>query len=207
MRGMQGTSTLPTGYAQVPAGKIASVVTCLEMVRRPPQKPLRPLERPLVLVPWPDPDLTEYRSLFRRIGEQWLWFSRLVMPDEELAAILRDPRVEVFVLQDRGRAIGLLELDFREEGACELAFFGVVAEEIGRGAGRYLMDQAIARAWARPIRRFWVHTCTFDHPSAVGFYRRSGFSPYAFMVEIADDPRLAGHLPRDAGPHVPLIEG
>jgi GNAT superfamily N-acetyltransferase len=207
MRWMQGSSALPTGYSEVPAGRIASVVTCLEMRERPPPRPSRPLERPLVLASWPDPDLAEYRSFFRRIGEPWLWFSRLVMPDEELAAILGDPDVEVFVLEDRGRRIGLLELDFREASSCELAFFGVVAEEIGRGAGRFLMDQAIARAWARPIRRLWVHTCTFDHPAALGFYRRSGFRPYAFMVEIAEDPRLAGHLPRDAGPHVPLIEG
>jgi GNAT superfamily N-acetyltransferase len=207
MRGMQGSSTLPTGYSEVPRGTIASVVTCLEMTERPRPGPARPLERPLVLAPWPDPDLAEYRSLFRRIGEPWLWFSRLVMPDEELAAILGDPQVEVFVLEDRGKPIGLLELDFREASSCELAFFGVVAEEIGRGAGRFLMDQAIARAWARPIRRLWVHTCTFDHPAALGFYRRSGFRPYAVMVEIAEDPRLAGHLPRDAGPHVPLIEG
>jgi GNAT superfamily N-acetyltransferase len=204
---MQGTPTIPTGYSHVPSGKIASVVTCLEMTEPPLREPLRPQERPLVLVPWPDPDLPAYRALFRRVGENWLWFSRLVMPDEELAAILRDPGVEVFVLQDRGRAIGLLELDFREEGACELAFFGVVAEEIGRGAGRYLMEKAIARAWARPIRRLWVHTCTFDHPAALAFYRRSGFRPYAFMVEVADDPRLAGHLPRDACPHVPVIGG
>ena len=75
----------------------------------------------------------------------------------------------------------------------------------GRAPGRFLMQQAIARAWARPIERFWVHTCTLDHPSAVGFYRRSGFQPYAVMVEIADDPRLSGHLPREAAPHVPLV--
>jgi GNAT superfamily N-acetyltransferase len=204
---MQSFPTLPNGYGRVPPGKIASVVTCLEMTERPPRKTLPPRERPLVMAHWPDPDLAEYRALFRRIGEDWLWFSRLVMPDDELVAIVRDPRVELFVLEDMGKAIGLVELDFREEGACELAFFGVVAEEIGRGAGRFLMDEATARAWAKPIRRFWVHTCTFDHPAALGFYRRSGFRPYAFLVEIADDPRLAGHLSRDACPQVPLIEG
>jgi hypothetical protein len=68
------------------------------------------------------------------------------------------------------------------------------------------MDQAVARAWAKPIRRFWVHTCSFDHPGALDFYRRSGFRAYAFAVEVADDPRLTGHLPRHAAPQVPRIQ-
>jgi hypothetical protein len=66
------------------------------------------------------------------------------------------------------------------------------------------MDQAIARAWAKPISRFWLHTCNFDHPAALAFYRRSGFTPYKMMAEVMDDPRLTGLLPRDAAPHVPI---
>jgi GNAT superfamily N-acetyltransferase len=128
------------------------------------------------------------------------------MPDDRLHAILADPAVEVFVLKEDQIHIGLLELDFREEGQCELAFFGLVPEAIGQGAGRFLMDQAIQKAWARPIRRLWVHTCSFDHPGALGFYRRSGFVPYAYAVEVHDDPRLTGHLPRTASPQIPLIE-
>ncbi|WP_353622852.1 hypothetical protein [Aliirhizobium terrae] len=41
--------------------------------------------------------------------------SRLIMPDEELRAIIGDPLVEVYVLTDGARRLGLLELDFREE--------------------------------------------------------------------------------------------
>jgi GNAT superfamily N-acetyltransferase len=82
-----------------------------------------------------------------------------------------------------------------------------VPQAIGQGAGRFLMAQAIQKAWEKPIARFWVHTCTLDHPSALGFYQRSGFRPYALMVEVAADPRLSGVLGREAAPHVPLIEG
>jgi GNAT superfamily N-acetyltransferase len=76
---------------------------------------------------------------------------------------------------------------------------------IGSGAGRFLMNEAIARAFARPIERLFVHTCTFDHPGAVDFYKRSGFTPYKLAIEIHDDPRLTGALPREAAPHVPLL--
>jgi hypothetical protein len=68
------------------------------------------------------------------------------------------------------------------------------------------MNRAIERAWARPIHRFWVHTCTLDHPGALGFYIRSGFKPYARRVEVADDPRLVGLAPRTSAPHIPIIE-
>lgn len=196
----------PRGYSKVGPGRIASVVTCLEMLERPAIRPAKPLDRPLTLQRFETPELSIYRDLFRLVGEDWLWFSRLVMPDGELAAILTDPAVEVYALRQGRRAIGLLELDFRQEGQCELAFFGLIKDAIGQGAGRFLMDQAIAKAWARPIGRFWVHTCTHDSPAALGFYQRSGFVPYAIEVEVADDPRLSGHLPRSAAAHVPIIE-
>jgi GNAT superfamily N-acetyltransferase len=72
--------------------------------------------------------------------------------------------------------------------------------------GRYLMSEALERAWTQPISRLWVHTCTFDHPNALAFYQRSGFRPYQVMVEVHKDPRLTGHLPKDASPNAPLID-
>jgi GNAT superfamily N-acetyltransferase len=196
--------TLPFGYSPVPAGKLANMVTCLEMFLRPPARAMPP-DNGLRVEHWPAPPASEYRDLYRDVGQDWLWVSRLFMPDDELDLILRDPLVEVYVLTDGERRLGLLELDFREEGECEIAFFGVVAEAIGNGSGRLLMNAAIEHAWSRDIRRLWVHTCNFDHPAALAFYRRSGFTPYAFMVEICDDPRLDGRMPRDVAPHVPLI--
>jgi GNAT superfamily N-acetyltransferase len=189
------------GTADLPPGKIAAVVTFLEL-RRPPDLPC--VEGDWTLDPI-GPDLDRYRALFRRVGEPWLWFSRLVMPEAELRAILSDNRVEAFALRANGEDVGLLELDFRAPGECELAFLGVVSEKIGSGAGRFLIGQAIARAFARPVRRLFVHTCTLDHPGALAFYLRAGFRPYRRAVEIADDPRLTGHLPPEVAPQIPLF--
>ena len=195
---------LPDGYSDVPAGKIAAVVTHLEMTERPALAPdplgawsLRRVETP---------DLDWFRDLYRRIGEEWLWFSRMRMRDAELAAILHSPLVEIYALVHEGRDEGLLELDFCEASQCELAFFGVTANLIGSGAGRWLMNRALELAWSREVARVWVHTCTFDHPSALAFYQRSGFRPFRRQVEIADDPRLDGTAPRGAAKHVPIVE-
>lgn len=196
---------LADGHTDLPPGKIAAVVTYLEM-RQPPRRSLVSASASAMKLEPIGADIDRYRALYRRVGEPWLWFSRLLMPEAELRAILASPDVEASALRHRGEDIGLLELDFRQADECELSFLGLVPEAIGAGAGRFLIESAVARAFARPIRRFWVHTCTLDHPAALGFYVHAGFIPYRRAIEIADDPRLSGHLPCSAAPHLPPLE-
>lgn len=192
------------GLIPIDNRQIATVVTRLEMRDRPRPEPMPAM--PFRLNRWKKPSLDAYRTLFRRVGEPWLWFSRLVMADAALAAIIHDPQVDIYAVTDRaGVEVGLLELDFRQPPDCELGFFGLVPDLTGKGVGRWLMAQAKALAWRKDVTRVWVHTCTLDSPSALGFYIRSGFTPYGREVETFDDPRLLGYLPREAAPHVPLL--
>jgi GNAT superfamily N-acetyltransferase len=195
---------LAVGYHPLPEGCLANVVTCLEMRERPALRPSPVSEAP-VLERMGAADTERFRALFRAIGQDIMWFSRLILSDDALAAVLGDPQVESLALVRHGADVGLLELDFRQQGECELSFFGLVPSVIGLGLGRSLMNEALARAWARPISRLWVHTCSFDHPGALALYQRSGFHPYQVMVEVHHDPRLTGHLPRSASPQVPLL--
>jgi GNAT superfamily N-acetyltransferase len=196
---------LDDGFTDVPAGRIAAVVTYLQMLAPAPlrgEHGTSDLTLHLVGVPTAD----WYKALYAYIGSQdWLWFSRLKWADSELEDIIQNPLVEVYTLHRNGSDEGLLELDFRVARSCELAFFGVSRKLLGSGAGRYLMNRAIERAWARDIDRFHVHTCTMDHPAALEFYIRSGFLPYKRQIEVAPDPRLEGVLPMSAAPHVPII--
>lgn len=189
---------------QVAAGQVATIVTSLDMRERPTLRPTPPSI--LRLTRWPAPAPEKYRALFRRVGAPWLWFSRLVMSNAELNAIISDPGVQIFaVLDPAGIEVGMLELDFRTAGTCELVYFGLVPELAGQGHGRWLMAKALQLAWRKDVDRVWVHTCTLDHPAALGFYRREGFVPYARMVETFADPRLGGQLPETAAPHVPIL--
>lgn len=196
---------LSAGYHDLPPTMLATIVTCLEMHDKPARRPSPPAEG-MTVEPWSSPSIEAYRALYRRVGEDWLWMSRVVMEDAKLIAIIQDPAVEIYTMMRDGEALGLLELDFRDAGQCELAFFGLDASLIGSGAGRIFMNAAIDMAWEKPIDRFWVHTCHLDHPAALAFYQRSGFIPYKRMVEVFPDPRLTGELRPDAGPHVPLIK-
>lgn len=186
-------------------GELAAIVTSLEMRERPKPRPLP--ASPLRLIPWRDPAPDAYRTLFRRVGAPWLWFSRLTLDDAALTGIIHDPKVALYAVADRGGVeIGMLELDFRISGECEIAFFGLVPELTGKGHGDWLMAQALALGWRKDVTKLWVHTCTLDHPGALSFYRRNGFTPFARAVETFADPRLLGILPRDAAPQAPLID-
>lgn len=196
--------TIPAGYSKIAPGYLASVVTCLEMREKPTGAPC-PLPEGFLLQPLTDRDPDAYRTLFRKVGANWLWFSRLMMSDEKLISVLQDPGREIYIIRHNNRDVGLLELNFSEPGEVELAFLGLTSDVTGKGIGRAVMSAATELAWAKPVKRFWVHTCTFDHPSALGFYIRSGFTPYERRVEVQADPRLSGHLPLDAAPHVPII--
>ncbi len=189
----------------VPKGQLATIVTCLEMHRRP--APALPARSVLKLVRWPAPvDVAAYLALFRRIGEPWLWRGRLVLAADVLAAILNAETTEIHVASRRdGTPMGLIELDFSQTGACEIVYFGLEPAMTGRGHGRWLMDHALRLAWRPGIGRVWLHTCDLDHPAALDFYRKSGFSPFERWVETYPDPRLDGCYAGNPAPHVPII--
>ncbi len=192
------------GYTDLPPGKLANVVTYLEM-RTPPRLVHAPTMSEFTVRRIAQPDLEWYRRLYRAIGEPWLWFSRLRLSDDELQAILRDPAVDVFALSCAGEDHGLLEFDRRSFPDIELSFFGVTPALIGKGAGRALLRHCLPLEWEYKPQRVWLHTCTSDHPGALAFYIKAGFVPYKRAIEIADDPRVTGEMPRDAATDIPIL--
>ena len=194
---------LKDGYVEVPHGRLAAVVTYLEMTS-PPQLP--PSSGPECAIRHVHaPDLEWYRALYRSIGEPWLWFSRLRMTDHELAALIHHSAVEVHALSVGGADKGLVELDRRILPEIEIAYFGVTPDLIGQGMGSMLMRYALEQAWSHKPRRVFLHTCTLDHASALPFYLKWGFRAYKRAVEVAADPRLTGDSPAGAAPQIPLI--
>ena len=190
-------------YEPVRDDELAAVVTYLEM-RSPPEQAVPPSPLTLKRVEVPQPE--HYRELFRLIGGPWLWFSRLILDDAHLAAIIQHPRVELYAVRDEaGREVGMLELDFREDRECELSFIGLVPELSGKGYGRWFLAEAVRRAWREGVDRVHVHTCSLDHPAALSAYRRAGFTPYKRAIERFPDPRLLGVLPSDCAPQIPLL--
>jgi GNAT superfamily N-acetyltransferase len=188
--------------------KIADTVTYLEMFERPPPRNTAPPHGKLALMRAENCTVSFYRHLYETVGTPWVWFERRLMSDTVLAAELAKPTTEIFVLYVSGVPAGFFELDAAEPRETLLSYFGLIPEFIGRRLGPFLLNAAIEQAWSRPIERFWVHTCTFDHPRALPLYQRAGFVVYARREASFDDPRESGLLPRSLEhPLLPPLKG
>lgn len=131
-----------------------------------------------------------YRYLYDTVGQQWLWYDRRQLPLADLRDIIEDPLVEIYVLYCQGTPAGFGELDRRQGGDLELAYFGLLPDFIGRGLGPYFLHWLQNTAWSHQPDRLWVHTCTFDHPSAMALYQRAGFKAYRQERSIIDVPGM-----------------
>jgi GNAT superfamily N-acetyltransferase len=144
----------------------------------PPKRVVSPPEEGLSVVRAEKPNVAYYRFLYDAVGGDYDWTSRKKLSDAELVLLLHDPRVEVYVLMAHDVPAGIAELDRRIDGEIELVHFGLTAEFIGRGLGRYFLGWAVEKAWSYEPRRFWLHTCTLDHPAALPNYLKAGLTVY-----------------------------
>jgi GNAT superfamily N-acetyltransferase len=169
-------------------GKVhRTVVTHLEMRNQPRLAPVPKPPGKYALLRAEQPPLHFYRYLYDTIGRHYAWVSRRKLTNAELAAIIHDLDVEIYVLWLNGAPAGFAELDFRNMPDADLSFLGVVPEFIGQGLGRFLLNEVISIAWSRGPDRLVVQTCTLDHPNALNLYQRAGFSPYAQSEAVFEE--------------------
>jgi GNAT superfamily N-acetyltransferase len=188
--------------------QIADTVTYLEMFERPPPRNVAPPLGKLALMRAEACTVSFYRYLYEKVGTPWLWFERRRWSDATLQAELTKTTTEIFVLYVGGVPAGYFELDAAQPRETLLAYFGLLPDFIGRRLGPFLLNAAIEQAWSRPLERFRVHTCTFDHPRALPLYQRAGFVVYARRQVSFDDPRENGILPRSLEhPLLPRLKG
>lgn len=159
-------------------GELAYTVTFLEMDERPNRpSPPTPAGAPLALMRAEHPPTHFFLYLYRAVGDPYLWTDVLDWPEQKLETFVQDPNVELTVLYRAGSPAGFHQLDFRQEGVCDIAYFGLTPEATGHRIGPWLLDQAIHTAWGREIEKMTVNTCSLDHPKALALYQRAGFHP------------------------------
>jgi GNAT superfamily N-acetyltransferase len=156
--------------------------TYLQMLARP-ERVVPPPREGLAVVHARNPTVAWYRSLYDAVGRDYDWTSRRKLSDDALATLLNDPRLEVHVLTVDDVPAGFAELDRRIEDEIELVQFGLMPEFIGQGLGWYFLQWTIDKAWSYNPRRFWLHTCTKDHPAALPNYLKAGFAIYKEEVK------------------------
>jgi GNAT superfamily N-acetyltransferase len=173
---------------------LRATVTYLEMTERPSGHfPPRPLLKTAILKA-ETPPVHFYRYLYGEVGRAYYWLERRAWTDAQLAEMLADENVALYVLYIAGIPAGFAELDFRERGIGLIAHFGLMPEFVGRRIGPWFLHQAIELAWAQPIGRLRVSTSTLDHRKALPTYQRAGFVAYARGERVLEVPE--GWAPR-----------
>ena len=123
------------------------------------------------------PPTSYFLYLYRTVGKKYEWTDWLAAEKSVLEKFLFDEEVILYSLVFNGAPRGFFVLDFREPFVCDLAYFGLFDEMIGKGFGKLMMNRAFKIIVDRgEIRNITVNTNTLDHFNALPFYKKSGFN-------------------------------
>ncbi len=164
------------------------VTTWLEMNSQAEFAPAFVAANDIEIVLMEMPDLAFYKFLYQSVGEEWAWRDRLQLNSADLREILSSPDTQVHIMYVSGSPGGYVELYRHEDGAVEIAYFGLRRDYMGRGLGKHLLSYGVARAWEMGANRVWLHTCNLDGPHALSNYQKRGFRIY--RVEEEPMPEL-----------------
>jgi hypothetical protein len=162
-----------------PARRIPMTVTFLEMNARPTALPPPQPRGKIALLKSEKPPAHFYRYLYDTIGKDYYWVDRKKLTPEALEGVIHDPLNQLFTLYTEGNPAGLAELDLRKSDTANISYFGLMPEAIGKRLGYFFLYHTCMNAWAQPISRLTINTCTLDHPRALPLYQRLGFTAYA----------------------------
>ena len=123
-------------------------------------------------------DLNKF--FYKQIGKKHQWVDRLIWQDKNWIEYVSNKNLKTFILKKNNDFVGYFELFFNKN-ECEIAYFGILEEFIGKGYGGFLLSEAI-RIGFKNANRIWVHTCSLDHPNAIENYKSRGMK--VFKTEI-----------------------
>ena len=126
------------------------------------------------------PDFQLNKFFYKQIGKKHQWVDRLIWQDKNWMDYISNKNLKTFVLQKDNDLVGYFELILNNNN-CEIAYFGILEEFIGKGYGGFLLSEAL-RIGFKSANRIWVHTCSLDHPNAIENYKSRGMK--IFKTEI-----------------------
>lgn len=159
--------------------EIDYTVTYLEMPTRPTwPTPNLPIGQNTALVAASTPPADYFLYLYSTVGSDYEWTDWLDKSRSDVEAFIGNSQILLYTLMVDGWPGGFFMLDRTEMPICDLAYFGLVPQAIGRGLGNWFLSTAILTAWSDPeTEKLTVNTNTLDHPRALGLYQKKGFQP------------------------------
>ena len=121
------------------------------------------------------------KFFYKQIGKKHHWIDRLVWQDKDWIKHVSNKNLKTYILKEDQELVGFFELIF-DKNECEIAYFGILEEYIGKSLGGYLLSEAIKIAFEKKMERIWVHTCSLDHQNAILNYKARGMK--IFKTEV-----------------------
>ena len=160
----------------LPGEEIDYTVSYLEM-DEPPELVFKEEALPnTLLIKAKNPPVNYFLNLYERVGEDYEWTDKLFCKRDDVEKFLFDGSVEFFTFLIDGWTAGFFILDRRKTNICELAYFGLVPDAVGRGYGTHLLKLALKMSWGCcETNKVIVNTNSLDHPRAILLYEKMGF--------------------------------
>ena len=156
--------------------KISYDVTFLEMVKSPSfDWPTYDEAQKVKVTNRQQCSVKYFLSLYGKVGKNFEWTDQFLNGKDKVSAFLKSRKVKFFELIIDSRVAGFFILDFRKEEVCDLAYFGLIEDFIGKGLGSYMLRYAILMAWESSIKIMSVNTNALDHVAALPLYKKFGF--------------------------------
>ena len=115
------------------------------------------------------------KFFYKQIGKKHRWIDRLIWQDNKWIDYVNDINLKTYILKEENNLVGYFELIFDDSNKdCEIAYFGILENYIGKKYGAYLLSEAIRNSFINDINRAWVHTCSLDHKNALNNYKSRG---------------------------------
>ena len=91
----------------------------------------------------------------------------------------QNKNLETYVMTENNEYIGFFELLFQPETRkCEVAYFGILDQYIGKKYGSYLLSEALKLGFRKKTKKVWLHTCSLDHKHALKNYINRGMKVF-----------------------------
>ena len=121
------------------------------------------------------PDFQINKFFYKQIGKSYRWIDRLIWNDLKWMNYTKNINLETYIMTDNDELIGFFELLFHPETRkCEIAYFGILDQYIGKKYGGYLLSEALKLGFRKKTKKVWLHTCSLDHKHALNNYLGRG---------------------------------
>ena len=119
------------------------------------------------------------KFFYKQIGKKYRWEDRLAWDENQWIKYINNSSVKTYILKDNNNLAGYFEQIFDQKKLeCEIAYFGILQDYVGKRLGGYLLSEAIKKSFVMSANRVWVHTCSLDHKHALKNYLSRGMKIY-----------------------------